>query len=62
MSIFPKMIYKWPVSKHMKRYSTSLVIREMQLRITRHHCKPMRMTKRQTITNVGEDVEKLEQS
>ena len=62
MNIFPKIIYKWPVSKHMKRYSASLVIREMQVRITRYHCKPMRMTKRQIITNVGEDVEKLEQS
>ena len=47
----------------MKRYSISLVIREMKIKTTiRYHSYPLRWleSKRQTATSVGEDVEKLE--
>ena len=44
------------VNKHMRRCSTSLTIREMQIKtVMRYHLTP---SKRTQITNVGEDVEK----
>ena len=50
-------------NKYMNRCSTSLVIREKQTQTTmRYHVIPTSMTtiKRQTITNAGRDVKKLE--
>lgn len=49
--------------KHMKRFSVSLIIRKIQIKVTvSYHFTSTRMTiiKRQKITSVDKNVEKLE--
>ena len=52
-------------NKHMKRYSTPLIIRETQIKTTmRYHLMPVRkaIIKKSTNNNAGESVKKREPS
>ena len=50
----------WMANRYMKRCSKSLIIREMQFKITMRYLLEWLSLKTLKITNVGEDVKKRE--
>ena len=52
----------WMANKHMKSWSISLAIREIQIKTTRYHYTLIKMGKIKAVItpNAGEDVEKLD--
>ena len=49
-------------NRHMKRFSISLIIREMQIKTVKYHFTPPGMSIVKKSTNAGEGVEKRESS